>query len=188
MNEYYFAGLDCSGYLGWVIYNTLENENGNDGFVSSSTKFVKNLEKKGLGHVSNSCKELFPGDIVNIKGHVWLCVGQCADGSVVIAHSTPSPSRAGTAGGGVQLSALGLDKSCDAYQLADHYMKKYFPQWYERYNVILCNPSKYTDLSVQNTGRFSFDFSSDGVLSDEEGIRTMSAGEVLSLIFENTLI
>ena len=30
-NEYYYAGLDCSGYLGWVIYNTFESESGKDG-------------------------------------------------------------------------------------------------------------------------------------------------------------
>ncbi|MBQ7847064.1 MAG: hypothetical protein IJ344_02150, partial [Clostridia bacterium] len=184
VNEYYFAGLDCSGYLGWVLYNTVENESGKEGFVTSSTKFAKNLEQKGLGSVSNSCTELLPGDIVSMKGHVWLCIGRCDDGSVVIAHSTPSSSREGFAGGGVQLSALGSDKSCEAYQLADHYMKKYFPVWYDRYGVILCNPSKYTDLRLQNTGRFSFDISENGVLSDEEGISAMSAQEILSLLFE----
>ena len=26
-NEYYYAGLDCSGYVGWTIYNTFETEN-----------------------------------------------------------------------------------------------------------------------------------------------------------------
>ena len=33
-NEYYYAGLDCSGFVGWVIYNTLNSESlTNPGFV-----------------------------------------------------------------------------------------------------------------------------------------------------------
>ena len=29
-NEYYFGGPDCSGYIGWVIYNLMNTESGNE--------------------------------------------------------------------------------------------------------------------------------------------------------------
>ena len=31
-NEYYYAGLDCSGYVGWTIYNTMETADGAEGY------------------------------------------------------------------------------------------------------------------------------------------------------------
>ena len=34
-NEYYYAGADCSGYLGWVLYNVLNEESGGNGFGSA---------------------------------------------------------------------------------------------------------------------------------------------------------
>ena len=184
INHYYFAGLDCSGYLGWVVYNTLHSENGKEDFVVSSTDFAKNLQKKGLGSLSTAFDTLSPGDVVSIKGHVWLCIGRCGDGSIVIAHSTPSLSREGQGGGGAQLSAIGKDKECEAYLLADHYMKSYFPKWYERYAPLLCSPDKYTDFSSENTTRFSFDLSIGGALRDPEGISDMDAAKILSLLFE----
>ena len=30
------------------------------------------------------------GDIVSCTGHIWICLGVCSDGSLVIIHSTPS--------------------------------------------------------------------------------------------------
>ncbi len=184
INNYYFAGLDCSGYLGWVCYNTLYGEDGLASFVVSSTKFAENLKNNGLGTLSYTLDDLAPGDIVSIKGHVWLCIGKCSDGSIVIAHSTPSLSREGQGGGGVQLSAIGKDKGCEAYLLADHYMKSYFPKWYERYAPLLCSPDKYTDFSSENTTRFSFDLSIGGALRDPEGVSDMDAAQILSLLFE----
>jgi hypothetical protein len=112
-----------------------------------------------------------------------MCIGTCEDGSVLIAHSTPSPSTEGEQGGGVQLSALGKSKSCEAYLLADSYMQKYFPEWYERYRPVLKDPVSYTSFTDCG-GVFSWDLSENGILNDREGIRFMSASEILKLIFK----
>ena len=92
--EYYYAGLDCSGYLGWVIYNTLETENGRPGYVFKSTEFAKTLSEMGFGSYSadkleNGGIALRSGDIVSLKGHTYLILGRCEDGSLVILHSSP---------------------------------------------------------------------------------------------------
>ena len=44
-----------------------------------------------------------PGDIMSMNNHVWISLGTCDDGSIVIAHSTRSDSYAGYPGGGVQM-------------------------------------------------------------------------------------
>ena len=36
-NQYYCAGADCSGYLGWTRYNVMNTTSGGDGFVGSFT-------------------------------------------------------------------------------------------------------------------------------------------------------
>ena len=82
-NEYYYAGLDCSGYLGWILYNTFETENGKDGYVGSSTGFAKRLSAKGWGEWTQDIKmpdgtngyTMKPGDIMSINGHVLICKG-----------------------------------------------------------------------------------------------------------------
>ena len=181
-NEYYYAGLDCSGYVGWAIYNTLETESGNEGYVGSSTSFARRLANGGLGTWSkpDSLAALTPGDVVSIQGHVWIALGTCADGSAVIAHSTPSPSRAGFEGGGVQISAIGDSVSCEAYALASSYMTRFYPQWSSRYDAVLKPASVYFDFTPDAAGVFTW---SPEVLSDSEGFRQMSAAEVLAALY-----
>ena len=179
INTYHEWGLDCSGYIGWIVYNTLCTENGKEGFVTSSTRFAHSLAEKGLGLYTKE-KYLCPGDIVSMKGHVWLCIGVCHDESVLIAHSTPSPSRSGKQGGGVQLTALSHapNQNCEAYRLADQYMKTRFPSWYERYPVLCRSLASYTDFDAPETGKFSWTLS-ENTLCDPEGIRHMNAEDVL---------
>ena len=43
-------GLDCSGYMGWVIYNTLETSNNQPGYVAKASSMAKELADKGLGN------------------------------------------------------------------------------------------------------------------------------------------
>jgi hypothetical protein len=111
-----------------------------------------------------------------------MCIGTCNDGSLVIAHSTPSPSRTGQEGGGVQLGAVGNSKNCEAYILADKYMKTYFKEWYSRYNTTLKSFSDYTNFKESSSGIFSWN---ESTLSDPDGIRSMNAQEVLEFIFNN---
>ena len=182
-NEYYYAGLDCSGYIGWVIYNVMNTTDGGEGYVMGSTKMAGNFAERGWGTATTNFKvsDFKPGDIFSMKGHVWMCIGTCSDGSMVIAHSTPSASRQGKEGGGVQLSALGASKDCEAYKLADKYMSEY-PAWYSVYDVALKKYGDYTAVTGAATGKFSWKLDG-GILTDPDGIAGMSAAEVLKTIY-----
>ena len=180
-NEYYYAGLDCSGYLGWVLYNTRYAESGQEGYVGGSTKFASRLAGLGWGTLTGASPEaMAPGDIVSIKGHVWISLGHCSDGSVLILHSTPTDSRAGQPGGGPQLGAIGGSENCEAYQLADRYMATCYPDWYKRYPVSLKESSVY----FNGASRFTWDVSgaNDG-LTDPEGCQNMTPAELLETLF-----
>lgn len=163
-------GLDCSGYVGWMVYNILETEDGKEGYVLSSTKMAKNFSDRGLGeYVPAGHVEVFQaGDIMSMDGHVWICLGACKDGSVVIMHSSPP---------GVALSGtLMIDGSkSEAVQLAETYMKRYYPSWYAKYPNCGKSSSYITTSSCMKW--------SESVLSDPEGLREMTAEQVLQYIF-----
>ncbi|MCR4893070.1 MAG: hypothetical protein K5989_12935 [Lachnospiraceae bacterium] len=194
-NEYYYAGLDCSGYLGWILYNTFETQNGGEGYVGGSTGFAKRLSDKGFGEWTQDVKapdgesgyEMKPGDIMSINGHVWISLGTCDDGSVVILHSTPADSRTGQPGGGVELSAIGTSEDCEAYNLADQYMSEYYPEWCERYPVKLADPETYFTFEGESAGHFTWDTTENSKgLTDPEKIQDMKPREVLEYIYTNT--
>lgn len=184
-NVYYYAGLDCSGYLGWTVYNTLHDQDGLPGYVYSAAEMAGNFARRGWGSLTEigEGNALCPGDICSIAGHVWLCMGTCGDGSVLLAHSTPSDSRAGCPGGGVQLSALspGNSDCCEALALAETVMRR-CSAWYARYAPVRKPWEVYTAFSG-GVFRWALD---GGVLTDPEGVAALSAGEVLSQIFGGT--
>ena len=84
-------GLDCSGYVGWAVYNVLETENGRPGYVMASTKMAQTYADMGLGTYipASEMTTWQAGDIMSMKGHVWIVVGQCDDGSVLFLHASP---------------------------------------------------------------------------------------------------
>ena len=199
-NQYYYAGLDCSGYVGWVVYNVMHTQNSvntdNDGYVMSSTKMAKAFADKGWGTWTRDIKSFKPGDIFSMSGHVWTVLGVCDDGSIVFLHSTPSDSKAGQGGGGVQLSALNpngdSDKNCEAYKLVTKYMTKYYPEWSTRYDAVLrsydsyATPASGSTFKVTWSGNFSWNLDGTG-LTDPDGYANMSAAEILADLFgENT--
>jgi hypothetical protein len=190
-NEYYYAGLDCSGYIGWVLYNTFETADGLPGYVGSSTRIARTLSDYGFGEWTQDIRmpapgngyEMKPGDVMSINGHVWISLGTCDDGSVVILHSAPSRSRTGQPGGGVQISAVGYS-GCEAYMLVDHYMSEYYPEWYERYAVYLCPPDLFFPFEGDYAGRFTWDITGDDEgLKDPDGLQDMDPEEVLFILF-----
>ena len=192
-NEYYYAGLDCSGYVGWTLYNVMNKEDGKDDYVMSSTKMARILAEKGWGKWTQNFKkpvnykdsEFLPGDIFSKKGHIWICLGTCEDGSIVILHSTAADSRTGQPGGGPELSAIGESKDCDAYRLADKYMSKYFPDWYARYPIALKNYEEYTHVEGEYVGKFSWNLTgADSVLSDPDNLRSKRPEEILEILFK----
>lgn len=181
-NPWHGAGLDCSGYLGWVIYAALHRKSGLEGYVYPSTEMAGALAARGLGRLVRPPCRFLPGDLFSMEGHVWLCVGVCRDESLVIAHSSPTPSRrTGCPGGGVQLSAIPACDSrprCEALGLARRYMSQ-FPVWSRRYEAVSRPRTLYTVPGTNsNSGPFRW-----SALRDPEGIRSMTAGQVLQKLF-----
>lgn len=211
-NQYYYAGIDCSAFVGWSVYNVMNTEDStvadNTGYVMSATKQAKNFaevqkwgtfdsgklklkedgnpytDSQGRTYRTFADSDFTPGDIFSMNGHVWISLGTCQDGSIVFMHSTPNTTN----GAGVQISAIGPDKNCEAYKLANQYMNKYFPQWSERYgDQVLClSFDSYTDVREKtDAGKFSWDL--DGVISDPDGYADMTPAEILADLFhENT--
>ena len=106
--------------------------------------------------------------MVAIDGHVWMVIGMCSDGSVVIVHATPPV---------IQISGTVTpsgSKNSEAVQLAQAYMKKYFSDAANKFN--LCIASKGYLNGVR---RFQW-YSSK--LTDPDGLRNMSAEQVLAKI------
>ena len=195
-NQYYYAGVDCSAYIGWTVYNVMHTKSTtndlSDGYVMSAVKMAKTFADKGWGTWTRDIKSFKPGDIFSMSGHVWTVLGVCDDGSIVFLHSTPSDSKAGQGGGGVQLSALNPnsddDKNCEAYKLVTKYMTKYYPEWSERYDAVLrsydsyATPASGSEYSKTWSGNFSWNLDGTG-LTDPDGYADMSAAEILADLF-----
>ena len=195
-NQYYYAGVDCSAYIGWTVYNVMHTESTtndlSDGYVMSAVKMAKTFAEKGWGTWTRDIKSFKPGDIFSMSGHVWTVLGVCDDGSIVFLHSTPSDSKAGQGGGGVQLSALNPnsddDKNCEAYKLVTKYMTKYYPEWSDRYDPVLrsyisyATPATGTEYRETWSGNFSWNLDGSG-LTDPDGYADMSAAEILADLF-----
>ena len=194
-NQYYYAGIDCSAFVGWSVYNVMNTEDStvadNTGYVMSATKQAKNfaeVQKWGTWSQEKPFKpEHFQtGDIFSMNGHVWICLGKCEDGSLVILHSTPSDSINGQGGGGVQINGVGDSEDCQAVKLAEEYMSKYYPQWWERYHKVYKNFKDYTKYSGDAAGKFSWNL--NGILTDTEGYASMSADQILADLFKDAKI
>ena len=195
-NQYYYAGVDCSAYIGWTVYNVMHTKSTtndlSDGYVMSAVKMAKTFAEKGWGTWTRDIKSFKPGDIFSMSGHVWTVLGVCDDGSIVFLHSTPSDSKAGQGGGGVQLSALNPnsdnDKNCEAYKLVTKYMTKYYPEWSTRYDAVLrsydsyATPASSSEYSKTWSGNFSWNLDGTG-LTDPDGYADMSAAEILADLF-----
>lgn len=169
-------GLDCSGYVGWVIYNTLNTESGKDGFVTSARKIAASLSDKGWGQLAarGSFSDYQAGDIMSAScsdcAHVWICMGQCTDQSVVLLHSSPC---------GVMLSGTYTangSKSSEAVALATEYMKKYYPDWISKYPRVERNTSY-----LSHYDRFRWELGIE--LTDPDELTQMGAENVLKNIF-----
>lgn len=164
----YQNGLDCSGLVSWAVYNTYNTKSNQKETVysSTSTGFPAYLTNKGFGsHGKVSGGTFTPGDVVSMTGHVWVVLGMCSDGSLVIVHATPPVVQiSGT------VNTAGSTNS-EAVKLAKAYMKKYYSDAAGKYN--LCIASK---AYVNNVDRFHWSSSS---MRDPDGLRNMTAAQVL---------
>lgn len=161
-------GLDCTGYIGWVIYNLLQDDNGRAGFVFKSSQLGHELHKLGLGSVESApCTKRRCGDIFfsAVHCHAYICLGECSDKSVVLLHSSPP---------GVIVSGTKSpldDENSVAEKTATEFMSKNFPSWHERFPVYTRDLSYITDYD-----RFRF---YNVILPDPEGITRLDPCEIL---------
>ena len=163
--------MDCSGYIGWVVYNLFETRNGKEGYVGKASDMAESFAQKGFGKFTKAgeIEDWQVGDIMSMEGHVWMALGGCDDGSVVLIHaSPPGVSLCGTRlpNGEVSMAEL----------LAKQYMSTYYPQWYEKYPTTGCDYRYLTDSAQM---RWSTE-----VLSDAEKLRWMDGEQVLQWLFE----
>lgn len=162
-------GLDCSGYAGWVIYNLFEQEDNKDGYVFKSTNMASEYSQLGWGELLENPTSFVPGDIVSIKGHVWISLGMCSDGSTLLVHASPP---------GVSICGTALKDSIksQAVTLAEQYMEAYYPKWQAKY------PDREVGISyTQNTTVMRW---SESVLEDATEFHSLSAEEVLKKILD----
>lgn len=162
----YENGLDCSGYVGWTAHQVTKEY-----ATTTSTGMPAYFAEKGWGTcVSGDTSQKFtPGDVVSKSGHVWIVIGQCSDGSVVVIHATPPCIQIGGT-----VSSSGSIKS-EAIQLANEYMKTYYPIAYQRYGVKVLDRSYLTDVNHFTWG--------SNVLGDAEGYRNKKPAEILKDLF-----
>lgn len=172
-------GLDCSGYVGWCIYNTRNTKANQEGYVYKASKQAKKFSELGFGHYCPADKvtDYLAGDVMSSTcqccGHVWIVVGQCADKSVVMVHSSPS---------GVQLCGTPTPSGSvdsNACRLAKKYMKKYYRKWYQKYPRVSRGSSylsHYGQMRWYTNGKHA-------VLSDPDGYHNMDAEEILKDLF-----
>ncbi len=170
-------GLDCSGFVGWAVYNTLNTTDNNlPGEVLGANRQARWYASKGYGSVqplsdNRDTTNYKPGDIISMaSGHVYIVLGTCSDGSIVVCHSSPP---------GVMITGLTFTKGGDsqARQLAHQYMQKYRPEYYRRYSNRM---DREMDDYLHNIERFRW---GDNFVGDPDGIRNLSAEQVLHNIF-----
>lgn len=167
-------GLDCSGYIGWLVYNLFETENGKDGYVMKSSLMAEEFAKKGWGSFTpaKQVTDWQLGDIMSMNGHVWISLGTCADGSVLILHSSIT---------GVIVCGTTLPDGSDseAVELARQFMSTCYPKWYERYPQC-SRPYKY----LTDSGQFRWD---QTVMMDQWNLKDYVVEDLMSSIQKKLL-
>lgn len=228
-------GLDCSGYVGWCIYNLMHMPLSNAshhfmlshpestdtaqrcihskntstpsvrsatpyGYVMPAHHMAANFAARGWGTFipRSQITAYHAGDIMSSRGHVWIAVGQCDDGSIVLLHSNPPgvrlcgtpdidcasnschPSDACRTPGSSRIPPAPDITDSQAVRLASHYMRTYYPDWYSRYPDCSCDSSYLRDYD-----QMRWDTSGEAALTDSEGFQKMSASTVLKNLFHN---
>lgn len=168
-------GLDCSGFVGWTIYNAFNTKSGNRGYVCLAQQMTRVFSSKGWGSytAAGAVKNYRAGDIMSTSdGHVYIVLGSCSDGSVVLIHSSPS---------GVQINGTytpsGKQNSY-AVQLATKYMKKYYPKWYAKFP----NCSRGTSYLTRYS-RMRWKLSGNCMMSDPDNYANKNAKQILMDLF-----
>lgn len=168
---YIHDGLDCSGFLGWTLYNTLETEDGREGYVVNARNSGSFLSGKGWGTIKKpwEIEDYLPGDIMFNDGHVYIVLGQYEDGSLLIMHSSPP---------GVQINGtpdLQGNTQSTARQQAREIMERKAPGYFDSMNNAAVDYSylnSYSQFRWNNT-----------LFPDVENIQSMNPDEIINLLF-----
>ncbi len=168
-------GLDCSGFVGWTIYNTFNKVSGHAGYVMLAQQQARVFASYGWGSYKTaaSVTDFKAGDIMSTsEGHVYIVIGQCSDGSVVLVHSSPQGVMiSGTA------SKTGKANS-KAVKLAKKYMKKYYPEWYKKFPKVARGISY-----IKNYNQMRWYLTSGSIMTDPDNYTGKSAEKVLADLF-----
>lgn len=122
-------GLDCSGFVGWVLYNTFEDENNQESYVTWAKDQTAMLAQNGWGTITPSWEvaDYKPGDIMSAEDHIFIVLQSFEDGSVLLVHASPpgvqiagTPDADGYADSMAAMCAAGL-------------MEEHFADYYARY-------------------------------------------------------
>ena len=157
------------------ILNCLYGKQG-QGYVTKASKAASTYAKYGWGTYKKTIavKDWKPGDIMSSPTHIYIVVGSCADGSVVLVHSSPA---------GVRLSGTPDKKgrtNSEAVKLAKKYMKKYYPSWYKRYPSCKKDKSYLTDYA-----QFRWRAGKGKMISDPDGYQKKNARQVLKDLYSD---
>ena len=164
-------GLDCSGFIGWTVYNVMNTTDGGTGCVRKATTMAQAFSDNGWGTYTpaGKVKDWKPGDVMSMKGHVWFSLGMCSDGSVVVMHASPPGTR-------ICGTNLSDGSKSQAVKLAESYMRKYYPDWYAKYPDCSETISYLSDSSQMRWN--------SKTLSDPEEIANMNAKQVLEFLYQ----
>lgn len=138
-------GLDCSAYIGWVLYNIFETENNGEGYVYKSTKIAEVLANKGLGTFTpaKSITHFRPADILSgaKTAHTFIALSQCPDGSLLLLHSSPPAPM-------ISATPTPTGDPSVAESLAKAFMQTAFPAHYDLHPQIGRPVSYLTDYNL----------------------------------------
>ena len=128
---------------------------------------AENFAERGWGTLIKNPQQFLPGDIVSMDGHVWISLGTCADGSVLLVHSSPP---------GVSICGTQLEdgKESIASGIAKEYMSQVHPKWQELYPNRMVSQSYLQNVSVMRWN--------EETMTDVEEIQKMSGEDVAKMI------
>ena len=146
--------------------------------MSQSTGMAESLANRGWGKLIRNPHEFLPGDIVSMQGHVWISLGTCEDGSVLLVHSSPpGVSVCGTVVPKTSAENGALDAETEnsiAVMLATEFMSAKFPDWQEKY------PNRTVpDTYLDNVTVFRWNSST---LKDAAEYQALSGEEIMEIL------
>ena len=167
-------GLDCSGFIGWLIYNVFNTEPNNLGYVMPSSKMAAEFSNRGFGtfRAKEDVVDHKVGDIMSGSGHVYMCICEFVDGSVLLVHSSPP---------GVQVNGTTTkdgNEDSTAIKVATYIMQRFYPEWSKKFNTFSKGVSYLTDYSQM---RWTTD--GTGKLTDPDGYFDKEPYELLVDLF-----